>query len=472
MRRTKIVCTIGPASESESMLVKLHDAGMNMARLNFSHGTHEEHLKKIKRIHKLNKKYGWHIGIMLDTKGPEIRVGEMEDGGVEFKKGDKVKVVREEVVGNHERFHIMCPELYDDVKPGKRILINDGKIALIVEKKLEDGFLCEVYNNGMIQTRKGVNAPGMVMHLNYISPKDEADIRFGARNGVDFIAASFVRRASDVKEVRRILHEEGHDEIEIIAKIENQQGYDNLNAILSVADGVMVARGDLGVEVSFQLVPLYQKHIIKTANKMGRPVITATHMLESMTYNPRPTRAEASDVANAVFDGTDCIMLSAETASGDYPVEAVQTMATIAEECERLFDYRTYLSNAISYTNRSMSDAIGISVAESCLAMQNVSAIMAFTETGGTPKRLMKYKPVAPIIAATNSLETCRRMSLYSDVFPVYAPNITDADLYDQTAQDVAKEMKLGKGSTYIICAGWRSGHGNTNTMRFAEVDE
>ena len=226
------------------------------------------------------------------------------------------------------------------------------------------------------------------------------------------------------------------------------------------------------MEVSFQLVPLYQKHIIDIANKTGRPVITATHMLESMVSNPRPTRAEASDVANAVFDGSDCIMLSAETASGEYPVEAVQTMATIAEECERMYDYEKFLENMISHSDRSMSDAIGISVAESCLTMHNVSAILAFTETGGTAKRLSKYKPSAPIIAATNSEETCRRMSLYSDVFPVFSKDITDASLYDNTANSVVKQMNLSRGSMYIICAGWHSGHGNTNTMRFATVGD
>ena len=472
MRRTKIICTIGPASESEEMLTKLYQAGMNMARLNCSHGNHEEKLEKIKRIHKLNKKLGAHIGIMLDTKGPEIRVGEMENGSVEFTKGDIVKVVKKKVVGNKERFHIDCPEVYKDVNPGKKILINDGKITLSVKEKGKDELTCEVMNSGPIATRKGVNLPGVVLTMPFVSEQDEKDVRFGARNGVDFIAASFVRRASDVKEIKRILADEGRPDIEVIAKIENKEGYDNLNAILNVADGVMVARGDLGVEVSFQLVPLYQKHIIDIANKTGRPVITATHMLESMVTNPRPTRAEASDVANAVFDGSDCIMLSAETASGEYPVEAVQTMATIAEECERMYDYEEFLENMISHSDRSMSDAIGISVAESCLTMHNVSAILAFTETGGTAKRLSKYKPCSPIIAATNSEETCRRMSLYSDVFPVFSKDITDASLYDNTANQIVKQMNLARGSMYIICAGWHSGHGNTNTMRFATVGD
>ncbi|MBQ3376355.1 MAG: pyruvate kinase [Erysipelotrichaceae bacterium] len=472
MRRTKIICTIGPASESEEMLIKLYEAGMNMARLNCSHGNHEEKLEKIKKIHKINKKLGAHIGIMLDTKGPEIRVGEMENGSVDFVKGDTVRVVKKKVVGNKERFHIDCAEMFKDVRAGKKILINDGKLSLAVKEKGKDELICEVLNSGPIATRKGVNLPGVVLTMPFVSEQDERDIRFGARNGVDFIAASFVRRASDVKEIKRILADEGRSDIEVIAKIENKEGYDNLNAILNVADGVMVARGDLGVEVSLQLVPLYQKHIIDIANKTGRPVITATHMLESMVSNPRPTRAEASDVANAVFDGSDCIMLSAETASGEYPVEAVQTMATIAEECERMYDYGDFLEKMISHSDRSMSDAIGISVAESCLTMHNVSAVLAFTETGGTAKRLSKYKPSAPIIAATNSEETCRRMSLYSDVYPVYSKDITDASLYDNTANHVVKQMNLARGSMYIICAGWHSGHGNTNTMRFATVGD
>lgn len=472
MRRTKIVCTIGPASDNEEMMNKLAEAGMNIVRLNFSHGDHSEHLNKIKLCKKLNAKHGYHLGIMLDTKGPEIRTGEMENGRVDFKKGDHVKVVREDVVGNHERFHIRCPELFDDISVGNKILINDGKLTLTVLSKDEEGFEAEIYNDGPIQTKKGVNVPNVKLSMPFVSEKDDSDLRFGAKNGVDFVAASFCRRAEDVLAIKRILEEEGHPEIEIIAKIENQEGYDNLEEILEVADGVMVARGDLGVEVSFQSVPLYQKHIIKVANKMGKPVITATHMLESMTGNPRPTRAEASDVANAIFDGTDCIMLSAESASGDYPVEAVKTMAAIAEVCEKEYDYEAYLANALTSSKRTMSDAIGISVAESCLTMQNISAILAFTETGGTPKRLMKYKPVAPIIAATNSLSTCRKMSMYSNVYPVYSPNIVDADLYDITADQIVKLLNLPVNSTYIITAGWHSGHGNTNTMRFAVVPE
>ena len=299
MKRTKIICTIGPASDNEEMMTKLAQAGMNMIRLNFSHGTYDEQLNKIKICKKINEKYGWHIGIMLDTKGPEIRVGEMENDCVHFEKGDKVRVVRENVIGNHERFHISCDELYDDVNVGNKILINDGKLTLTVLNKDKDGFECEVFNSGPIMTKKGVNVPNVHLSMPFVSEKDDADIRFGVRNGVDFIAASFVRRPEDVLHIKKILAEENRPEVEVIAKIENQEGYDKLESILEVADAVMVARGDLGVEVSLQVVPIYQKNIIKTANKVGKPVIIATHMLESMVSNPRPTRAEASDVANA-----------------------------------------------------------------------------------------------------------------------------------------------------------------------------
>lgn len=473
MRRTKIICTIGPSTNSEEMLKKLADAGMNIARLNFSHGTHDSHKDVIKKIKTINAKYGYHIGILLDTKGPEIRVGTMENNEVFFKKDDIVKIVRDDVVGNIERFYIDCKEIFDDVKAGDRILINDGKMRLDVMENDGNEIICRIYNDGPIGTKKGVNIPDVKLSMPFISAKDDSDIRFGAQMGVDFIAASFVRRKEDIMAIRDILKQEKkEDAIELISKIENQEGYDNLDSIIEVSDGIMVARGDLGVEVDCSLVPLYQKHMIEQANKVGKPVITATHMLDSMMNNPSATRAEASDVSNAVFDGSDCIMLSGETASGKYPVEAVMTMSKIAEAAERNYNYQHYLEKQISNSTRSMSDAIGISVAESCLTMENISAIMAFTETGGTPKRLSKYKPKAPIIAATNSLSTCRRLALYSDVFPVYAPNIVDSDLYDLTAQQVAKQMNLPIGSTYIITAGWHSGHGNTNTMRFATVEE
>lgn len=469
MRKTKIVCTIGPKSESLEMMEKLVLAGMNVMRMNFSHGDHEEQLKRVLNIRKINKKLGTHVATMLDTKGPEIRLGKM-DGKIQFRTGDLVTVTPEEVMGTHERFQIVCPELFKDVEVGTKILIDDGKMTITVVEMLETDMICRVENDGILSSKKGVNVPNVVLTMPFISEKDEADIRFAARNDLDFIAASFVRRAEDILAIRQILAEEGNFNIEIIAKIENQEGYDNLRSILEVSDGVMVARGDLGVEVSFQLVPSYQKNIIKVANEMGKPVITATHMLESMIHNPRPTRAEAGDVANAVLDGSDAIMLSGETAAGDYPIEAVKTMASIAETMEPMINYRGYIDRATQFKHRTFNDAIGIAISESCLALDNVSCVLAFTETGGTARRLCPFRPSVPLVAATNSRHTARKMSLYWGVLPVLDQDITDDTLYDETAQVIAQQLELPKGSTMIIAAGWRAGRGNTNTMRFEEV--
>ncbi|MCF0111348.1 MAG: pyruvate kinase [Erysipelotrichaceae bacterium] len=471
MRKTKIICTIGPTSESPEMLVKLYNAGMNVARLNFSHGNYEEHGARIKSIRNMNWELGAHVAIMLDTKGPEIRVGKM-DGTVEFQTGDTVILTSEEVLGTHERFQLCCPELFHDVEVGTRILMDDGKMTFTVTEKMENGDLkTRVENSGELKTKKGVNVPGVVLTMPFISEKDDADIRFACRNRVDYIAASFVRRPEDVLAIREILKEEGNEDIEIIAKIENQEGYDNLQEILKVADAVMVARGDLGVEVSYGLVPIYQKNIIKIANAMGKPVITATHMLESMIHNPRPTRAEASDVANAVLDGSDAIMLSGETAAGEYPEQAVKTMSSIAEATEALIDHVGIVQRAAQFRHRSMSEVIGIAVAESCVCLDNVSAVMAFTETGGTAKRLIPLRPAAPVIAATNSEKTARRLAMYWGVFPIVDNDITDSNMYDECAKRIARKIKLPVGSTMIICAGWRAGHGNTNTMRYMEVE-
>lgn len=471
MRKTKIVCTIGPACEDQETLENLIRAGMNCARLNFSHGTHAEHLVRMRKIRNANSKLGTQVGIAVDTKGPEIRLGDMGDG-VEFVTGDTVTVTKEPIVGSKEGFQIQCPELFNDVEIGSRILMDDGKMSMEVIEKLKSGEIkCRILNSGLLRTRKSANVPGARLSMPFISEKDEADIRFAAKNDVDFIFASFVRRADDVIQIRNLLHDEDNYNTEIIAKIENQEGYDNLDEILKVADGVMVARGDLGVEVSFSAVPTYQKSIISRCNYVGKPVITATHMLESMMHNPRPTRAEASDVANAVIDGSDAIMLSGETAAGEYPVEAVKTMADIAERAELLIDYRKYISVSSYQTSRTKNEAIGIAIAESCLTLDNVSCVMAFTETGGTPKRMCRFRPMMPLIAATNSTRTARKMSIYWGVYPELDFDITDADLYDNTAQRIAKRLNLPKDSTMIMVSGWHAGHGDTNTMRFLDVD-
>jgi len=471
MRKTKIVCTIGPVSESMEMMEELVKAGMNVIRLNFSHGDHKEHGDRIKTIRAINEKLGTNVGVLADTKGPEIRIGIMENGGVEFKTGDLVTVTVDEVVGTKDKFQIVCPELFDDVDVNTKLLVDDGKITMTVVERVGNDLVCRIENSGIIKTKKGINVPNIALSMPFISEKDDADIRFAAKNDCDFLAASFVRRASDIDEIRKILAEEGNEHMEIIAKIENQEGFDNLEEILEASDGVMVARGDLGVEVSLQLVPMYQKEMISMANKMGKPVVTATHMLESMTGNPRPTRAEASDVANAVMDGSDAIMLSGESAAGLYPVESVTTMATIAEATESILDYQKYVQRNSEFTSRTINEAIGIAVSESCLTLDNVSCVMAFTETGGTPKRLCRFRPKAPLIAATNSEKTARKMSLYWGVYPVIDNDIIDADLYDETAARIATKLDLPKGSKMIIAAGWRAGHGNTNTMFITEVE-
>ena len=471
MRKTKIICTIGPVSEPMEMMEKLVKAGMNVIRLNFSHGDHEEHGARIKTLRAINEKLGTNVAILVDTKGPEIRIGIMENDGVEFKTGDIVTVTVDKVLGTKDKFQIVCPELFADANVDTKLLVDDGKITMTVIKKDGNDLVCRIENSGIIKTKKGINVPNVALSMPFISEKDDADIRFAARNDCDFLAASFVRRASDIHEIRKILAEEGNDNIEIIAKIENQEGFDNLEEIIEASDGVMVARGDLGVEVSLQLVPMYQKEMIRMANKMGKPVVTATHMLESMTGNPRPTRAEASDVANAVMDGSDAIMLSGESAAGLYPVESVTTMATIAEVTESILDYQMYTRRNSEFTSRTINEAIGIAVSESCLTLDNVSCIMAFTETGGTPKRLCRFRPLAPIIAATNSVQTARKMSIYWGVYPVLDDDIIDADLYDKTAGRIANKLDLPKGSKMIITAGWRAGHGNTNTMFITEVE-
>lgn len=471
-RKTKIVCTIGPSIDSEIMLEKMIDAGMNVARLNFSHGTEEEHLNRIKMIRRISTRLNRYIGIMADTKGPEIRTGLFQDNQAAFKKGDQVTLVKAEILGNHDRFHIACPQLFDDIKVNDYLLIDDGKMRLNVVEVSKDELKVVVQNSGIIKSRKGVNVPNVTLSMPFISEKDDKDIRFAAENGADMFALSFVRRAEDVLAVREILRSIGKESLELISKIENQEGVDNLDSILAVSDGVMVARGDLGVEVSTELVPIYQKKIIKRANEVGKPVITATHMLESMMFNPRPTRAEASDVANAILDGSDAIMLSGESAAGEYPVEAVLTMDTIAKAIEDIIPYEDRLQKSIQSSEMTINDAIGIAVAQSALILNEAEVIIAFTETGGTAKRICKFRPSVPIIAVTDSISTCRKLSYYCGVFATLRENVNDYAAFDKVAIDVAKDFGFKPGVSIIITSGWGQKHGSTNTMRIIQIPE
>lgn len=468
-KKTKIICTIGPASENKETLIKLVKEGMNIARLNFSHGSYEEHGKRIQLIREVSKELNTPIGILLDTKGPEIRLGDFKDGGCQFEEGDIVTIVKEEVEGNHERFTLRCPEVFHDVKEGDSILMDDGKMRVTIQSVGEDQLTARVENPHFLKSRKGCNLPGIVLSMPFISEKDEADIRFGCQQDVDYIAASFTRRKDDVLAIRKILIDERKDRIQIIPKIENQEGFDNIRDILEVSDGVMVARGDLGVDVSLELVPLYQKRIIRIANELGKPVVTATHMLESMQENPRPTRAEASDVANAIMDGTDCIMLSGESAAGHYPVESVQTMTKIAIAIDRMIPYKERLKAGVKSSRRTVNDAIGISVADMALAI-DVQCIVAFTQSGNTARRLAKFRPCAPIIAVTFDEVTQRALLPVCGVTPVCS-NIQNSEDNDiDLARNIALQAGYKPGDLIVVVAGYPVGSGNTNMLRIATI--
>ena len=411
MKKTKIVCTIGPASENPKMLKKLVLAGMNVMRCNFSHGDFEEHGKKMQTMREVNAELGTHCAILLDTKGPEIRTGDFEGGFTEFKKGQVSTICVEDIVGTADRFTISYKDLYKDVKPGGFILVNDGQVELLVDHVEGTDIVCVCANDGKVKNKRGINVPGIELGFEFISEKDRADLVFGCEQDVDYIAASFVRRPQDVLDVKKVLVENGKPEIQIIAKIENSEGVEKMDDIIKVADGIMVARGDLGVEVPAEDVPLIQKELIRKCKAAGKIVITATQMLESMQENPRPTRAEVSDVANAIFDGTDAIMLSGESAQGKYPEEAVMVMNKIALKTESTLDYASLHRKAVLTATDDSSEAICMSVAEIANKF-DVSAIIAFTESGFTAKKMSRYRPECPIIAATPFEKTTKKLSL------------------------------------------------------------
>ncbi|MDX8359313.1 pyruvate kinase [Cytobacillus sp. IB215316] len=473
MRKTKIVCTIGPASESVDKLVELMETGMNVTRLNFSHGDFEEHGARIKNIREAAKKTGKNIAILLDTKGPEIRTHTMESGAIELIDGSEVIISMEEVIGTPQKFSITYPGLIEDVEVGSKILLDDGLIGLeVIAINTELGEITtKVLNNGVLKNKKGVNVPGVKVKLPGITEKDANDIIFGIEQGVDFIAASFVRRASDVLDIREILEKHDAPNIQIIPKIENQEGVDNIDDILEVSDGLMVARGDLGVEIPAEEVPLVQKELIKKCNELGKPVITATQMLDSMQRNPRPTRAEASDVANAIFDGTDAIMLSGETAAGSYPVEAVGTMHSIASRAETALEYSQILAKRSKQTNPTIPDALSQSVAHTALNL-GVNAIIAPTASGYTARMISKYRPKAPIIAVTGDKSTSRKLALTWGVYPITAKQANSTDEMLEVAVQASLDAKLiSCGDLVVITAGVPTGEkGATNLMKIHVV--
>ncbi|MFB9859739.1 pyruvate kinase [Salinicoccus siamensis] len=475
MRNTKIVCTIGPASESPEMLEKLMEAGMNIARLNFSHGDHDEHRARIDNIRKVADKLDRTVGILLDTKGPEIRTHSMENGEIELTKGQSIIVSMEEVVGTPEKISITYSGLIEDVDEKDRILLDDGLMELKIESiDRENGEIyCRVLNDGVLKNKKGVNVPNVSVKMPGITEKDREDIIFGIDAGVDLIAASFIRTNSDVLEIRKLLEEKSGEHIEIIPKIENQEGIDNIDDILEVSDGLMVARGDLGVEIPPESVPMVQKDLIRRSNHLGKPVITATQMLDSMQHNPRCTRAEASDVANAIYDGTDAVMLSGETAAGDYPLEAVQTMASIAVSAEDAQDYKKLLSTRTKSLQTNLVTAIGVSVAHTALNL-NCRAIVAATESGHTARMISKYRPHAEIVAVTPHHHVARQLQLVWGVHPVIKEGKRDTDELLNISVSAAMEKGFAEqGDLLIITAGVPAGEaGTTNLMKLHIVGD
>ncbi|MBD2870515.1 pyruvate kinase [Paenibacillus arenilitoris] len=473
MRKTKIVCTIGPSSESLENTKKLIKAGMNVARLNFSHGDFEEHGNRIKNIRIANAELGTSVAVLLDTKGPEIRLGKLKEEPIELNQGELVTLTTEEILGDRNRVPITYGNLPKDVSVGSTILIDDGLIGLTVEEVQGTEIICRIVNSGPIKSKKGVNVPGVKISLPGITEKDAGDIIFGIEQGIDFIAASFVRKASDVLEIRELLERHNASHIQIISKIENQEGVDNLDEILEVSDGLMVARGDLGVEIPAEEVPLVQKNMIKKCNLVGKPVITATQMLDSMQRNPRPTRAEASDVANAIFDGTDAIMLSGETAAGRYPVESVQTMARIAERAENALEYREIFNKQANAQQTTVTEAISQAVANSALDLR-AKAIITSTQSGFTARMVSKYKPKSPIIAVTTDEKVLRRLALIWGVFPVLGPEAQTTDEMFENAVDGAMSTGfLSLGDTVVITAGVPVGRsGTTNLIKIHHIGE
>ncbi len=435
-KNTKMICTIGPKSESKEMLSKLVDAGMNCVRCNFSHGDHAEQKARMDLIREINKEKGTHVAVLLDTKGPEIRTHLFENGGVDLVAGQTVRVAMNEVLGTAEKFSITYPGLINDVEVGGTILVDDGYVTLTVNEldTANQEIVCTVQNPAYIKDRRGINVPGAKLNMPFISEKDHADLVFGCEMEVDYVAASFVRRAEDVLAIREIFKQHGNTHTQIIAKIENQEGVDNMDSILEVVDGIMVARGDLGVEV------------------------------------PAPTRAEVSDVANAIFDGSDAIMLSGESAAGQYPLEAVETMARIARRTEQALDHQELIARAIASSTRNVASAMGLAVADTVEDL-GAKAVIACTQSGATARAISKYRPSAPVVAATSCEKTAASLALYWGVQPVVVAETSNTDELLETAAKVAEDFAgLEAGEIAVVTAGLPAGEGNTNLMKIHEV--
>lgn len=467
IRKTKIVCTLGPATDKEDVLRQLMLEGMNVARFNFSHGTHEEQKTRLEKVVALREELGLPIATLLDTKGPEIRIRTLEGGKAQLVEGQTLTLTTEEIVGNAERVSITYKDLYKDVSVGSKILIDDGLIEMEVVAIKDTDIVCVVQNGGMISNRKGINVPNAELSMPYISEADYADIVFGVQNEFDFIAASFVRTAEDVLAIRKILEEQGCSTIRIIAKIENKQGVNNIDEIIKVSDGIMVARGDMGVEIPFEEVPAIQKLIIQKVYKAGKWVITATQMLDSMMKNPRPTRAEAADVANAVYDGTSAVMLSGETAAGLYPVEALQAMVKIAISTENNINYANRMKKRTVMVGSDITSAIAHATCTTAMEL-NAAAIITVSHSGRTARMVSKYRPGVPIVGCSVNPHVCRQLNLSWGVTPVLVDvKETSDELFDHAVERAEELGMVRPGELVVLTAGVPLGvSGTTNLIK------
>lgn len=471
LRKTKIVATLGPASDTQEKMMQLIQAGMDVARFNFSHGTHEEQLAKFNALKRARETMGRHVAILLDTKGPEVRLGMFEGGKSELAKGSTFILTNEDVMGNEKRVKVSYDKLYQDLKPGNIILVDDGNIELRVEKIRDEEIYTRVINGGVVSNRKSVNTPGVHLGLEYLSETDKKDILFGLENGIDMIAASFTESAENVREMREFLRAHGGEHLYIIAKIESERGLANAEEIIKESDGVMVARGDMGVEIPLWEVPIMQKRLIDMANREDKIVITATQMLESMVNNPRPTRAESTDVANAIYDGTSAVMLSGETAAGKYPVESVRIMARIAERAEADIDYQArYLEE--NKKASSITDAI---THAACTMAHDLHAavIMAMTKSGRTAELASKFHPSVPIIGCATDGDVLRRLNLCWGVEPM---GITECDtaeeMFEMAIEQAKRKGLVRPGDHIVLTAGVPLGiPGLTNMLKVETVE-
>lgn len=470
MRKTKIICTMGPATDDIEVLRAMARAGMNVARFNFSHGSHEEHKQRIDRVKAVREEYDLPIALLLDTKGPEIRTGDMQDGKIFLKKGEQIRLTPRACLGTPNKISITYPDLYQDVQAGTSILIDDGLIELRVEQTQEQDILCRILNDGAVSNHKGINVPDVHLSIPYLSDKDKSDIKFGIEQGVDFIAASFVRTADDVQQLRMLLDENGGGHINIIAKIENQQGVENIDGIVALADGVMIARGDMGVEIPAEDVPPIQKMLIKKVTLAGKQVITATQMLDSMMKNPRPTRAEVTDVANAIYDGTGAIMLSGETAAGLYPVEALTMMARIAERTEEDIDYRKRFFVRTRKANPDITDAICHATCTTAYDL-NARDIVTVTKSGRSARMVARYRPSCGIIGCTPTKTVWYQLNLAWGVSPVLLKETDDVfDLFDSALETAKDQGLMQSGDIAVITSGVPIGVSGTTNMIKVQV--